>query len=445
MRHHDLTWCFWRFFPGLVLVELLALLALPTAAVAEEEAQTDSGTRWSLSTLHGGGEQLRNYWAARGVTIDLRMTQIGHAVVSGGKDTGSAYSGHSLGILDVDTEKLGWWRGGNLWVEVEGNWGNGVNLRTGSLMPVNSNRLYPVPGRNAVGIPAVTYTQIISPYVNVIIGKVDTTLGDANEFAYGNGKGEIQFFNLAFNVNPVTVVVSPYSTLSAGVVISPTKDPDATVLSLTAYDSNGMANTSGLNTLFKGNTAYNFEGRVKTNFFGLTGHQLVGGTYSAKNFASLDQNARLAIETGAIERKNHSWNLYYNFDQYLYEMKKGSGQGIGIFARVGASDGNPNPAHYFYSGGIGSTGMIPGRPRDGFGIGYYFLDINPLKITVASGTREIGRNEQGVEIYYNAAVAPGIRVTPDVQVIWPGQKQVVTTGKEVGTVTVIGARLQFTF
>lgn len=434
-----------RLFIILFLSWLPGLLALSTTVFAEVEAKTDSGTRWSLSTLNRDWEEVRNNWAAKGVTIDLRMTQIGQAVVSGGKDTGSAYSGHSLGVLTVDTERLGWWRGGNLWVEVEGNWGNTVNLRTGSLMPVNSNRLYPVPGRNAVAIPAVTYTQFLSPYVGLSIGKVDTTLGDANEFAYGNGKGEIQFFNLAFNVNPVTVLPSPYSTLSVGVVLIPTKDPDAAVLSLTAFDPNGKANSADFDTVFKGNTTYNFEGRVRTSFFGLTGHQLIGGMYSSKNFTSVDQNARLVIETGTIERKPNSWNVYYNFDQYLYETKQGSGQGIGIFARWGASDGNPNPAHYFYSAGVGVNGMIPGRPRDTFGIGYYYLDINPLKITGASGTREVGRDEQGVEVFYNVAVVPGVRLTPDVQVIRPGQKQVIATGKAVDTVTVIGFRLQFSF
>src|SRR5437867_11291202 len=126
-------------------------------------------------------------------------------------------------------------------------------------MPGNSNRLYPVRGRNALAIPAVTYTQFLSPYVGLSIGKVDTTLGDANEFAYGNGKGEIQFFNLAFNANPVTILTTPYSTLAAAITVLPTKDPDDVVLSLTAYDNNGKANSTGFDTLFKGDMAYSVE------------------------------------------------------------------------------------------------------------------------------------------------------------------------------------------
>ena len=115
---------------------------------------------------------------------------------------------------------------------------------------------------------------------------------------------------------------------------------------------------------------------MRTNFFGLTGHQLFGVTYSNREFTSIDQDARFIIENRGLEKEKGSWNIYYNFDQYLYEPKKGSGQGIGIFGRFGASDGNPNPMHYFYSIGIGGKGVIPGRPLDSYGIGYYYIDIS---------------------------------------------------------------------
>jgi len=84
-------------FITLLLTWLLAFLALSTTGFAEEGAKTDSGARWSLSTLNADWEEVRNTMVAKGVAIDLRMTQIGQAVISGGKDTGSAYSGHSLG------------------------------------------------------------------------------------------------------------------------------------------------------------------------------------------------------------------------------------------------------------------------------------------------------------------------------------------------------------
>ena len=84
------------------------------------------------------------------------------------------------------------------------------------------------------------------------------------------------------------------------------------------------------------------EGRVRTNFFGLPRHQVFGAAFSNRKFTSIDQSARLIFQNGAFEGKKGSWNIHYNFDQYLYEPKKDAGEGGGLFGRFGASDGNPN-------------------------------------------------------------------------------------------------------
>ena len=186
------------------------------------------------------------------------------------------------------------------------------------------------------------------------------------------------------------------------------------------------------------------EARVRTNFFGLTGHQLIGGGYSNKTFTSLDQSLRFFIENRSIEEKSGSWNIYYNFDQYLYEPKKGSGQGIGIFGRIGASDGNPNPMRFFFSFGVGGKGIIPGRPLDRFGIGYYYMDVRSAKFTGLHASREFLRDESGFEAFYNIAIAPWLQLTPDIQVIRPAQKEMIN-GEDVRTATVLGLRLKTVF
>jgi porin len=173
--------------------------------------------------------------------------------------------------------------------------------------------------------------------------------------------------------------------------------------------------------------------------------------YSNKTYTSLDQSLRFFIETRTIEEQKGSWMVYYNFDQYLYEAKKGSGQGIGIFGRFGASDGNPNPMHFFFSFGVGGKGMIPGRPLDRFGIGYYYMDVRQPKFTGPLGTKELLRDESGFEAFYNFAITPWLQLTPDIQVIKPAQKDYIDTKglipvrKNVDTATVLGIRLQMVF
>jgi len=311
---------------------------------------------------------------------------------------------------------------------------------------VNSNQLYPTPSivhNNNLNVPQVSFMQFFSPYAGVILGKLDTISGDANEFAHG--KGDTQFLNLALNINPLTVVVTPYSTLGAGVILLPTKDPKAAIVNFSVLQTNGQASTIGFDDLHSNQLTFAGEARVRTDFFGLTGHQLIGVEYSNKTFTSLDQSLRFFTENRNIRKQDGSWNIYYNFDQYLYEPNKGSGQGVGIFGRFGVSDGNPNPMHFFVSFGVGGKGIIPSRPIDRFGIGFYYIDVGNPKFRTILGTRSFLRDEYGFEAFYNFAITPWLQLTPDIQVIRPAQKRVITSRKGIDTATVLGLRLQLLF
>ncbi len=284
----------------------------------------------------------------------------------------------------------------------------------------------------------------------MVFGKLDTLSGDRNEFAHG--KGDTEFMNLAFNINPVAVLIVPYATLGAGVIILPTKDPKAAVINFMVVQTNGKASVSGFGDLHSNQLSFVGEARVRTDFFGLTGHQLIGGGYSNKTFNSLDQNLRFVVETRSIEKQDGSWMFYYNFDQYFYQTKKGSDQGIGIFGRFGVSDGNPNPVHFFFSFGVGGKGIIPGRPLDRFGVGYYYIEAGHPRFTGLPGiTRNLLRNEYGFEAFYNFAITPWLQLTPDIQVVRPAQKKFTDTEgfiprrENVGTATVLGLRLNLVF
>jgi porin len=444
-------------FTMIVAVMLLLGVSLSAEIQAQETSPANpySGDFWSRSTLTGDWGGARDDLAKKGVTFDLSLTQVYQGVVDGGKNKLWNYGGRGDLNINVDTQKLGLWPGGFFNAEVEGNYNKSVNGETGALMPVNSNQIYPKPLSDNLNVSALNFTQFLSPYFGVTLGKYATitpTSGDMNEFAHG--KGDTQFMNMALNINPLIALTVPYSTLGTGVIILPTKDPNGAIISFMVLQTNGESSTSGFNTLDRNLLSFVGEGRIRTNFFGLTGHQLLGATTSNKEFTSIDQSSRFIIENAALEHKKGSWNMYYNFDQYLYEPKKGSGQGIGIFGRFGASDGNPNFMHYFYSMGVGGKGVIPGRPLDAFGIGYYYMEITSPSFTGPFANRAALRDEQGFEAYYNIAVTPWMKLTPNVQLIRGAQRQVVSvnTGgvatvstQDINTVTVLGLRLQLIF
>ncbi len=365
------------------------------------------------------------------MTFDLSLTQVAQGVVRGGKDTGWEYGGRGDLVVKMDTGKLGLWRGGLLAVELEGNFGADVNSRTAALLEVNSNQLYPIASPTGAGVPELMLTQFVSRNIGVIVGKIETG-SDANEFA--TGKGDVAFFNLAFTFNGAATLTIPYSALGAGVIILPTGEEEVAKIKLFVVDSDGKGNTAGFDTVFNGDTTYHADGRIRTLLFGLTGHQVIGGAYSTKKFTSLQQNVRLVIEDRSLQQKTGSWVLYYNFDQYLYEAGKGSGEALGVFGRFGVSDGDPNPVKYFYGAGIGGRGIVPGRPLDRFGIGYYYVTVGHPTFIGPFADRSLLGDEMGGEAYYDVAITPWMRLTPDVQIVRPAQRRTVASsgGSVVG-------------
>src|SRR5208283_3272985 len=196
----------------LMTIFLFGLFLIAQAGAEEAApARTYSGDLLTRSTLTGDWGGLRNDLAEKGVTFDMSLTQVGIGLISGGKDLGWEYSGRGNITMNMDTQKLGLWPGGFLTVEAEGNYNKSINNNTGALSPANSNQLYPTPGHDNLNIPAVTYMQFLSHYFGVVFGKLDTTSGDANEFAHG--KGDTQFFNLSLSFNPVYLLTAPNSAL----------------------------------------------------------------------------------------------------------------------------------------------------------------------------------------------------------------------------------------
>jgi porin len=235
-----------------------------------------SGDLWKRSTLSGDWWGLRNDLAAKGVTIDMSLTQSAQGIVHGGKDTGWQYGGGRSDIFfNLDTQKLGLWPGGFFNLEAEGNFIPADNLlksingRAGSLMFVNSSQIYPTSADDNFNLPALNFTQFLSHYFGLTIGKYATLTsnsGDMNEFAHGTG--DTQFMNLAFNVNPVLLTTVPYSTLGTGMIVLPTKDPNEAIVSFFAMSSTGKTSTR---------TSWKPKRKVESPLFSPRGRVLVSG------------------------------------------------------------------------------------------------------------------------------------------------------------------------
>jgi len=78
----------------------------------------------SYLTVDWGG--IRSRLADRGVQFEFNITQIFQGVASGGTNRTGRYSGLTDMVLKLDSQKLGLWPGGFLFVEAQVPFGNTV-------------------------------------------------------------------------------------------------------------------------------------------------------------------------------------------------------------------------------------------------------------------------------------------------------------------------------
>lgn len=395
-----------------------------------EPASKEPALQSVIATLpdYGGDLQTRNFlagdWngertrlAEKGILFQFELDQFLQGNTHGGKDTNNAarYFGSWDLRLKFDTARMGLWPGGLFEIMAESQFGDSVNDEVGGV--ANDDALFPIPGYRDVTVSQFSFTQALSEHFGLILGKLDITGGDKNEFAWIQGD---DFLHASFGWNPVTARTVPYTPLGAGLFVL----GDWGIWTFNILDTEGSANESGFDTVFEGGTSLASEVRFNVQPFDLPGHQLFGGTWSDKNFIALEQDPRLgldlmgnrllrtAIRIIGLARESSSWSFYYNFDQYFYVEPEDEKQGVGLFGRFGLSDGQANAIETFYSFGVGGTGIIPDRDRDKFGIGYFYTGYSgDLQEMVSLD------DTQGVEIFYRFEVTPWFHLTPDLQFI----------------------------
>ena len=223
------------------------------------------------------------------------------------------------------------------------------------------------------------------------------------------------------------------------------------------------------------------SGKATIKPFGLVGHQSVGGLWSNKTRLSLKQDpgnlANLLLkekfpmlgDPGPIlerilerfapgllsparpaNREDSTWAVFYAFDQYFWHPGDDQKRGIGMFFTFGASDGDANPIKYSYATGIGGNGVVPGRQDDNFGVAWARTQFSNNFVPFLRQTLNLGLDhEDAVEMFYNAAITPWLRMSLDLQVVDSGlQKRLNSSGTRltnVDTVVVGGVRMYIRF
>jgi len=432
--------------PALALLALAALVqpvfAQDGAGPLPEQGTTDNSQAaacWfcdlrTRPTLTGDWGGYRSRLQERGLTFGAKVTQFGFGVRGGisapvppplSQGDRSSYTGRGQYDLGVELEKFGGLPKGKLVVTAEHWWGEYGNVSGSTGSPgsaaVLGAALPPTPNPGTLSLTNFFVVQPFSPNFVVFAGK-KSMVGELDQDRFAGGNGTEQFMNFSLVANPSIVAAMPYTSFSAGVV-SPQKWGQ---MAISFRDpQNRTTDTVGLSNLYSKGVIVAGEVKLKTNFFGLPGDQHIGGIWKGLDQPNLNfllSPPSQFPETGGSSSRTLSegYTVFYGFDQFVVQYSDDEERGWGFFGRASLSDGNPTPARYFLSAGIGGDSPFKGWSRgDKFGLGWYYVGAS-TEFSPVTQALFAPRNGTGVELFYKVQVTPWLDISPDIQYIKPG-------------------------
>ncbi len=405
------TWMRWVIVPlviaGTALGSALAgEKTVETGAAPEASAKPDF---WSRTQLTGDWGGARSWLKDRGLSLDLDYTSFYQSQFSGAGRHDSDHSGRVDLVFNVDTEKLGLWKGGGVRTHTHYRYGRLNTHPGGVLWPVNVGQTLPLDAPDAITVTSHYLTQKIGKRATLMLGKINAVDLLAPHFFYG-GWGTRRFMNIAL-VAPPTGLVPPV--IMGGLVSLKT---DRLNWILMAYDPHDRTRDYWPDGLFKDGVIFNVSATHATKLAGRTTTYKLGGIVSTQE--GMDLRDTLLPPDLQVPLERGAFNVNGEFSHRLYESKDRPGSGWGIAVRAGFSDGNPNPIAAYVSGGIGGTGPFPSRRSDSFGVGYFYYNFSDELKSGLHPYLEFG-DEQGGEFFYDFAVTPWFHVAADLQIIGP--------------------------
>lgn len=384
----------------------IAIVSILCINAMAEQAQPGFMQRDTLTGNWGGA---RDQLVEKGVKLDLEFTEYYQGMFSGDGNDDFESGGRGDILGSFDTTKLGLWGGGGLHTHLTYRFGDLSAFRGGALWPVSTGSILPLDEKDRLAATSIYLSQRFGDSASMLIGKINAVDLLAGDPFFG-GWGNHRFMNLAF-VAPPSGVVPPV--IMGGVFNYRTAPYTLTFMVFDPLDRTGDywpddLFSEGVNLLLGGTWAGKVFGRPSS--VGLT------GTYSTED--KVDLGDIVLPPDLRTETKDGSYNISISMSHLLLESDAHPGKGLGIYGKAAVADGNPNPIKMSFIGGFAGHRLVPGRPDDVFGIGYFYYDFSDDLKSAVQPLLNFD-HEQGIEIFYNLAVTPWFRVAADLQWIQP--------------------------
>ena len=357
------------------------------------------------------------------VAFDGSFVQIFQSVVNGGNRQRSSLGGSGRYGLTFDLGAMGVHDGMSLRMVTDHQMGDFVSTDAGVILPPGLAALTPLPSTHDPIVTNLILTQVIDENWTVFAGKMDTLDGDRNPFASGRGRTGFMNTSLLLPVNGVPIV--PFATLGAGAIYSVDGNPAASLLVLNATDTTAEV---GLSDLFRDGAIILGTLNLPFSCNDQLGFQTLNYAYSTKTFTSLSQDPRVILPNVPLAPTEGGWVAWWSGTQFIqqFDPKNNPMLGWGLFGRFGVSDDLVAPITYWANFGLGGNSCINGRQNDRWGVGWFYSSFSDNLGPIVTAALNVGAQTTGVELFYNFAVTENFFVTPDIQVIKPGQNNTDT-------------------
>ncbi len=381
--------------------------------------------------LGGDWGGFRRDLAANGVAFDLSATQFYQGLVSGSGSKTFDYTGVLDLFVNINTEKAGLWEGGAISTHLIYAYGTSSLAKlgnSGAILPSNTALFEHQLRGNAFEVSSFYITQKLGDTASLSIGKLNVfDLVSSDPFL--GGRGSDRFMNIALSTPPTGV--TPPITFGA---LAQVKAGDVG-LSFMVFDPNDRWG-KGLENLFSSGVGLSATALIPTKMFGHTATHSFSIAYNTKTGTNLaDSQLLLPNPPTPLSQKSGFYNISYQYNQFFYENPKDPKDRWGMFFKAAIADGNPNIISYNILAGLG--GAAPWRSQDSFGLGYFYYGFSGALKETFRPILTLG-DEQGVEMYYKAALTPWLNLTADLQIISPAIKS-------ADTAYVLGFRLGMIF
>ena len=411
------------------------VFGLPGTVVGDFRLRTQLTGDW-------GG--LRKDLTDHGVFVDLYSVSTYQNVLAGGLATGSGFFQNTQLSLNLDTGRAGLWPGGLFHFTLESRYGDSAEetFTVGSSAPQHVGLALPGPFFDRNAYPTEYFlVQALTPRVSVLLGKL-TFLNIADQTLFGDSY-KYYFANFNFNKDPIALSFYNTTTLALAGLWTPA---EWLTIGAGVFDPNSQANNLAKDAFDHVNlyTAWLFSytlgglpGQLEAQYNRTTKPKIdLASPFGPLTPAQVPQAVGVLLGSPStaglpINHKQTTWGTITSISQYLFVMDDGAAitpklksgqplQGVGLFARFGYSPERASTVAYHGSMALFAHGLFD-RKYDSFGAGYYYNAISgDLKNDfqrLTAGTAA-AHDEQGIEVFYDLAITPAIRLIPSYQHIW---------------------------